>query len=169
MHPPSRSLRHVTSGRDSGSAAAELVLITPLLVLMMLFIVAAGRLVNARLQVDSAARQAARAASIAPGPGPAVTDATMTAQSALTGQHTTCATPDVSVDTSDYRPGGQVTVQVTCVVQLSGLSGLHLPGTITVTSRFTSPIDVYRSESFGLPGPGAPGGGTIRTAGPGHG
>lgn len=166
MHPPSPSLRHVRSGREGGSAAAELVLITPLLILMMLLIVAAGRLVNARLQVDSAARQAARAASIAPGPGAAVTDATATAQSALTGQHTTCATPEVSVDTSDYRPGGQVRVQVTCVVQLSGVSGLHLPGTITVTSRFTSPIDVYRSESLGLPIPGAPGAGTTLAARP---
>ena len=168
MHRPSPSSRQVTSGRDGGSAAAELVLITPLLILMMLLIVAAGRLVDARLQVDSAARQAARAASIAPGPSAAVTGATMTAQSALTGQNITCAAPEVSVNTSDDRPGGQVTVQVTCAVQLSGLSGLHLPGTVTVTSRFTSPVDVYRSQPLGPGASSATSGHPDLTAKPSH-
>lgn len=132
---------------DGGSAAAELVLLTPLLVLMLLLVVAAGRLVQARLEVDSAARQAARAASLASDPAIAATAAASTAQLALTGQGITCARHTITLSTSDFRPGGQVTATLSCTVQLAGLSGLHLPAAITITSRFNSPIDVYRSFS----------------------
>ena len=132
---------------DRGSAAAELVLLTPLLVLMLLLAVAAGRLVLARLEVDSAARQAARAASLARDPAAAAADAAATAQSALAGQGITCSHLAVSPDTSDFRPGGQVSVQVSCTVSLSGLSLLHLGGAETLTSAFTSPIDLFRGAS----------------------
>ena len=141
MHAPAR-LR--ARRRDGGSAAAELVLITPLLILILLLIVAAGRLVNARLQVDSAAMQAARAASLARDPATAAAQADATARAALASEHITCDPLAVSPDTSAFRPGGQVTVQVTCTVSLAGLALLHLPGTQTLTARFTSPIDVYR-------------------------
>jgi Flp pilus assembly protein TadG len=129
---------------DGGSAAAELVLITPLLIVIMLLIVAAGRLVDARLQVDSAAMQAARAASLARDPGAAAAQAEATAQAALASEHVTCDPLAVSPDTSAFRPGGQVTVQVTCTVSLAGLALLHVPGSQTLTAQFTSPIDVYR-------------------------
>ena len=46
-------------------------------------------------------------------------------------------------------------------VQLAGLSGLHLPASITMTSRFTSHIDVYRSF------PAAGSGGTASAGNPG--
>ena len=146
---------------DGGSAAAELVLLTPLLVLMLLLVVAAGRLIQARLEVDSAARQAARAASIASDPATAATAAASTAQLALTGQGITCTRHAITLSASDFRPGGQVTATVSCTVQLAGLSGLHLPATITLTSRFTSPIDVYRSF------PAAGSGGTASAGNPG--
>ncbi len=134
-------------GSDSGSAAAELVLIAPLLIVIMLLIVAAGRLVDARLQVDSAARQAARAASLARAPAAAAAQADTTAQAALASEHITCHPLSVSPDTAAFRPGGQVTVQVTCTVSLAGLALLHLPGSQTLTAQFTSPIDVYRGRA----------------------
>jgi Flp pilus assembly protein TadG len=130
--------------RDQGSAAAELVLVTPLLVMMMLLAVAAGRLVQARLQVDSAAQQAARAASLAGDPATASAEADETATAALASEHLTCANLAVSTGTSDFQPGGQVTVQVSCTVSLAGLGLLHVPGSRTLTARFTAPIDVYR-------------------------
>ena len=129
---------------DGGSAAAELVLFTPLLFVVLLLIVAAGRLVDARLQVDSAAMQAARAASLARDPATAAAQADATARAALAGEHITCDPLAVSPDTGAFRPGGLVTVQVTCTVSLAGLALLHVPGSRTLTARFTSPIDVYR-------------------------
>ena len=136
--------------RDRGSAAAELVLVTPFLILLLLFAVAAGRLVQARLDVDSAAEQAARAASLARTPEAASAQATQVAQAALAGQSVTCNPAVITPDTSDFTPGGQVSVQVSCTVRLSDLSLLHLPGSQTLTATFTSPIDTYRGESAGF-------------------
>lgn len=141
MHRPVR--RHPPS-TDSGSAAAEMVLIAPLLIMILLLIVAAGRLVDGRLQVDSAAMQAARAASLARDPATAADQATATAQAALASEHITCDPLSVSPDLAAFRPGGQVTVRVSCTVSLAGLALLHLPGAQTLTAQFTSPIDVYR-------------------------
>ena len=78
-----RALR--PESRERGSAAAELVLVTPFLILLLLFAVAAGRLVQARLDVDSAAQQAARAASLARTPAAASAQAIQVARAALAG------------------------------------------------------------------------------------
>lgn len=143
---PAPAYRRSLGSRDRGSAAAELVLVTPLLVIMMLLAVAAGRLVQARLQVDSAAQQAARAASLARDPAAAAADADATAAAALASENLTCGGLGVSTDTSDFRPGGQVSVQVSCTVSLAGLALLHIPGSRTLTARFTAPIDLYRGD-----------------------
>jgi len=134
-------------GRDeSGSVAAELVLLTPLLILMLLFVVALGRLSGARLEVDGAAAQAARAASIARDPGTAVVMATQTATAALGSDHVTCAQLTVSTNTAQFAPGGSVAVTVTCHVALSDLTGLRLPVSESVTSRATAVIDTFRTS-----------------------
>jgi Flp pilus assembly protein TadG len=142
--------------RDRGSAAAELVLVTPVLILMLLFAVAVGRLVQARLEVDSAAEQAARAASLARNPAAAAAEAVSVAQAALASQDINCSPVNVSPDTTDFVPGGQVSVQVSCTVHLSDLSLLHVPGSQTLTSTLSSPIDVYRGTSLGLSNPDGP-------------
>jgi Flp pilus assembly protein TadG len=125
------------------------VLVTPFLVLLLLFAVAAGRLVQARLDVDSAAQQAARAASLARTPAAASVQATSVAQAALAGQSVSCRPAVITPDTADFVPGGEVTVQVSCTIHLSDLSLLHVPGTETITSTFTSPIDTYRGNAVG--------------------
>jgi Flp pilus assembly protein TadG len=118
----------------------EVVLITPLLILAMSLIVAAARLAEARLQVDSAAVQASRAASTARGPAAAVASAQVIAQAALASRHITCSPLTVTAGLAGFRPGGQVRVQVSCTVPLAGLSLLHLPGTLTLHSQFVSPV-----------------------------
>ena len=132
---------------EEGSATAELVILTPLLILFQLFVVALGRLAGARIEVNGAAAQAARAASIAFSPTQATSDAQQTATSALSSQHITCEHLAVSVDTSDFVPGGSVAVTVSCAVDLSTLTGLHLPVSETISNRFVEPIDAYRSIS----------------------
>jgi len=153
---PTRPHASRPQSRERGSAAAELVLVTPLLILLLLLAVAAGRLVQGRLDVDSAARQAARAASLARTPQAASAQATQVAQAALAGQSVSCDPGVVTPDLGDFVPGGEVTVTVTCTVRLSDLSLLHIPGSETITAAFTSPVDTYRGESLGLRSPGGP-------------
>jgi len=153
---PARPHARRLQSRERGSAAAELVLVTPFLFLLLLFAVAVGRLVQARLDVDSAAQQAARAASLARTPAAASAQATQVARAALAGQSVSCDPAVITPDTGHFTPGGEVTVQVTCTVRLSDLSLLHVPGTETITSTFTAPIDTYRSNALGFRNPEPP-------------
>lgn len=155
MARPARPRARRPESRERGSAAAELVLVTPFLFLLLLFAVAAGRLVNARLDVDSAAQQAARAASLARTPQAASAQATQVAQAALAGQSVSCDPAVITPDTGDFVPGGEVTVTVTCTVHLSDLSLLHVPGSETITATFTAPIDTYRGNVLGAGNPDA--------------
>ena len=141
-----RSLRLRQCGAgESGAVATELVLLTPLLIVMLLFVVALGRLAGARLDVDGAAAQAARAASIARDPATASALAQQTATAALGSDGVTCVNLSVNTDTSQFEPGGSVAVTVTCTVGLSDLTGLRLPASESVSSTASSVIDTYRA------------------------
>jgi Flp pilus assembly protein TadG len=131
----------------SGSATVELALLAPVLVLILLLVVAVGRLVLAHQEVDAAAADAARAASIATSPGSATHAAIDAASGDLTGERVTCSSFTTSVDTSRFAPGGSVSVEVRCVASLAGLSLLRLPGSETLVASSTAPIDLYRRAS----------------------
>jgi Flp pilus assembly protein TadG len=141
--PPSvATLR--SSSTQRGGATVELVLVTPLLLAMALFAVLAGRLTEARAEVDGAARDAARAASIARGPTAARDAAHATAEATLAERRLTCRALDVRVDTGAFRAGGHVAVQLACTVDLGDLSLLRIPGTRTIQTRFVAPLDTFR-------------------------
>lgn len=153
---PDRQPRWRTMMQDeNGSATAELTLLTPLLILMLLFIVFCGRLSDTRLRLEDAAHQAARAASLARSTTTAQISAQSTAQSALASAGVTCRTIDVAVNTAGLQPGSTVTATVTCVVGLSDLTMLGVPGATTLSASFSSPVDVYRGE-VGASGGGQP-------------
>lgn len=126
-------------GGEDGSVSVELVLLTPLLLALAAFLVLAGRLVDQRLQVESAAHQAARAASQQLEPVAAAAAAARIADELREG----CVEPSVAVDTSGWRPGGVVTATVICPVPLADLTPLPLPSTLAVRASFTSPIDRF--------------------------
>ena len=132
---------------ERGAVSTELVLLTPLLIVLLLFVVALGRLASARLDVGAAAAQAARAASIATTPAAATATAAQTATDALGADHVTCAGLAVNTDTARFAPGGSVAVTVTCSVALSDLVGLRLPAAESVSSTATSVVDTYRAGS----------------------
>ncbi|HUE28350.1 MAG TPA: TadE/TadG family type IV pilus assembly protein [Solirubrobacteraceae bacterium] len=139
--------RDGTRGDESGSVATELVLLTPLLIVLLLFVVALGRLTSARLNLDGAAAQAARAASIARDPATAAATAQQSATAALGSDGVGCTNLSVNTDTADFAPGGEVSVTVTCTVGLAGLVGLRMPASETMSSTSTSVVDTYRSAS----------------------
>jgi Flp pilus assembly protein TadG len=147
-------------GRDaeSGNAALELVIITPILFLLICMVIAAGRIATAQGSVDAAARDAARQASIARTPGDALAAAQASASAALAGDGLTCQpsiTPDNpgALDGAFGTPVGDpasVTFTVTCTVGLSDLLVPGMPGSIKLHGSFTSPLDPYRGRSLGL-------------------
>lgn len=124
---------------EYGSVSVELVLMTPLLLILVAFIVLAGRLVDLRLQVESAAHQAARAAS---------QQQTITGAQAAAGRIAAelgprCGTPSTAVDATLWAPGGTVTVTLTCHAALADLTLLPVPSTVEVSASFTSPLDRF--------------------------
>ena len=129
---------------ERGSATLELVLLTPLLLLMLLFVVFLGRMGQARNDVDRAARDAARAASIARSPLDADAAGRAAAADTLQSGGVSCRQMDVTVDTSRFAAGGDVAATVSCTVDLADVAELTVPGSRTMTASFTEPIDTFR-------------------------
>ncbi|WP_103355631.1 TadE/TadG family type IV pilus assembly protein [Amycolatopsis sp. CA-128772] len=132
---------------DRGSAAAELTLLTPVLILLLLFVVFCGRLADTKLRVNDVAHQAARAATLARSPSQATANAQATASAALRSAGIACQSLSVSAETQGLKPGATVTVTVTCSVGLGDLTSLGVPGSRTFESTFSSPVDVWRGVS----------------------
>ncbi len=133
---------------EQGSAAVELAVLAPVLLLVLLLVIAGGRVSTARAQVREAARDAARAASLQRTPADADTAARMTAQTALADAGLHCQTTGTSTQATfdGAGSGGSVHVTVSCQVALADLSPVPLPGSTTVTSDATSVLDTYRSQ-----------------------
>ena len=132
---------------ERGSATTELVLLTPVLIIVLLFVVALGRIGSSRAEVDAAARDAARDAANARSVAGAVMNSEAAARGDLEDAGVTCRSVAVALDTRDFRPGGTVTATVSCNVALQDLIGLGIPSSRTITGRYTEPIDVYRAVS----------------------
>ncbi|MFP5327439.1 MAG: TadE/TadG family type IV pilus assembly protein [Acidimicrobiia bacterium] len=129
---------------DGGSASLELVLMTPALIALMLFVVLVGRLAQARADVDRAARDAARAASIARTSAAAHDGAAAAARATLADGGVSCRPMTIDVDTGAFAPNGAVHAKVDCTVDLADLSLLGVPGSRTITATFTQPVDAFR-------------------------
>lgn len=141
-----RRFAELKAAPERGAAAIELTLLTPVFILFLVLIVALGRIVEARIQVDDAAHAAARAASLAATPSQAQQAADNAASAALSGDGITCTPMSVATDVGAMTPGSTATVTITCTVGLGDVSGLHLmPGHETVTASFSSVVDTYRS------------------------
>ena len=132
---------------ERGSATTELVLITPVLIIMLLFVVALGRIASSRAEVDAAARDVAREAANARSVAEAVASSDAAARGDLGEGGVTCRSLAVALDTNNFRAGGTVTATVSCTVALQDLVGLGLSASRTITARFTAPIDLYRATS----------------------
>jgi Flp pilus assembly protein TadG len=137
-------IRQVTATGDAGASSAELVLATPLLVVILLFVVLCGRLVSAQMDLNAAASSGARSGSIARGEAAARAEAERTARQILAARGATCQQATVTVVTGGLHPGGAVTVTVSCSVPLSDLLLLGVPGSRTVSASATSPVDQWR-------------------------
>ncbi len=142
--------RKVRRPDDTGSFTLELAVLAPALLILLVFVVAAGRVELAGGTIAAAARDAARAASLARTAPAAQTAAQATAQASLAAQHLDCSSLVVTGDTVGFEgPLGtpaSVQVRVTCQVALSDIALPGLPGSRALQATFTSPLDPYRSR-----------------------
>ncbi|MFI5987007.1 TadE/TadG family type IV pilus assembly protein [Streptomyces sp. NPDC051555] len=135
---------------DRGALSLEAVILFPVIILVLLLVVALGRIGSAHNAVDTAARNAARAASLERTGGSASGAGQQMAHSVLSQQGLQCTATSVSVSTDGFSaPIGtpaSTTATVTCTVRLSDIGLPGLPGAKTMTSSFTSSIDSYRQR-----------------------
>lgn len=142
----SRLGRRDTRPDDRGTLTVELVLLTPLIFALLAFLVGLGRAADARGRMTGAVRDAARAASLATNPEAAAQAARDTALADLAGAGLECRQPQISTDTRQFTPGGQVTVTIGCTLDLSQLVVSGLPGRTGLTATATVPLDTYSSR-----------------------
>ena len=134
---------------DRGSMSVELVVIAPALVLLLLLVGAGGRWVESHGAIDGAARDAARAASLARTPGDAVTLAQQTADADLTTSGW-CHPGTTNVGVTGFPAsaqasvqGADVTVTVTCNVNMSPFTMLGFSAASPVTGTAVAPLDPF--------------------------
>ncbi|MEV6639662.1 TadE/TadG family type IV pilus assembly protein [Amycolatopsis sp. NPDC051371] len=130
---------------ERGSVTVEAVLLTPLLVMLLVFLaVAVHRDVDARLRLDDAAHQAARAATLQRSTPAAATAAQQTAGAALAHAGVVCR--DVATTMSGtLTPAATITVSVRCTVDLGQALLLAVPGGKVLESTASEVVDAHRS------------------------
>ncbi|GAA3546401.1 hypothetical protein AFL01nite_28050 [Aeromicrobium flavum] len=127
---------------ERGSMSVEVVLMVPILVLFLLLVLMGGRYVTVRADIESAARDAARAASFER-TEPAARQAAYDAANAsdMDDRFSSCVVPSIQ---GPFEAGGVVTVTVRCTVSNRGLTPLGVRGTETFEATSSAPIDRYR-------------------------
>jgi Flp pilus assembly protein TadG len=147
MSAPGSSRRRAA---DGGLVTTEFVLVMPLLIAFLFLLLAAGRMVDARSDVVSAAGDAARVASLQPSHGAAQTQAQLAAEDTLAGEGLSCQGGVRVVVTAPqgFARGGVVQADVACDVDTGDLGLLTdaIGAVVTVRETAREPIDTYRSE-----------------------
>jgi Flp pilus assembly protein TadG len=137
---------------EQGSMSVELAVVFPLLFFLMLIVALGGRLVEARGAIDGAARDAARAASLARYPGTGPLGATTLADQAAAGDLAGyCSGGNLQVSVTGFpapagiqaQLGENVTVSVACGVNTSAFSPLHVGSPHWMTGTAVAPLDPY--------------------------
>jgi Flp pilus assembly protein TadG len=135
---------------DAGVSAIEVVLLTPLIIFMILLIVSLGVLVTEHGQVNTAARDAARAGSIQGTYLDAQAQASSVGKADL-GSKCSNASPVSSqyIAPKTAQGVGYYRATVTCVVDMTGFGVFGAKQTITAV--FSAPVDPLQSGSLAGP------------------
>ena len=138
-----RAIRARMRADDRGSIAIELAILAPIVGILLLAVVAVGRVQNSRADVEGAARSAARDLSIARDPVEAIGRARAAAAAMLNVGSPGCQTfsfvPVIEAD--------KVSVTVSCVASLQDAAILPLPGSMTLEASATEILDKYREAT----------------------
>lgn len=143
---------------DDGAGVVSVVLIIPVVIMFAQLIALGGRIAAAQADVQAAAREAARTASVAIGDSTAADNIVDAAMEVLDDRGILCLSPSIDLTRNDWRAPGErgggadagpaVEVTVVCQVQVSDLTLIPVPaaGTITVEATALEPVDVLRAR-----------------------
>ena len=139
-------LRRSTRGsrRERGSMAIEVVALAPVLVLVLLFVVAVGKWVDRKADVEAIARDAARAASLERDIGSAQNAADQVLSNAEARLYDGAWCEPVNLGGSDFVAGGMVEARVTCQLPWEGFAPIGLSGSVEIGAVAESPLDQWR-------------------------
>lgn len=120
--------------------AVEIVIMAPILLMFVLVVVAFGRYVAVRGDVEAASRDAVRAASFERSSGAAAQVAALTAEASLNGRWS-CTPTQLG---GQFGAGDIVSITLSCQVPYTDLGLIGLRGSKTVTATSQAPLDLYR-------------------------
>jgi Flp pilus assembly protein TadG len=120
--------------------AVEIVLLAPVMMAFIVLVVACGRYVGLRGDIEAASRDAVRAASLERTAGAAESAANDVAAASLRNPEL-CRPIAMS---GDFVAGGTITVTVSCDVSYAGLGLIGLPGSRELSASSSAPLDTYR-------------------------
>ena len=152
--PTANTKRQSEYRSERGTSTVELIALAPLLAVLLLFVVFCGRVTMTRINVQQAARDATRAASIALTREDAASTLEASLAENLGGRARYCTHPPVdysalAVDsgTADDWDSGVIELRLTCNIPTNDLGLLGLAGTKTFTAVAIEAVDTWRSRT----------------------
>jgi hypothetical protein len=135
---------------ERGQALVESALVLPLMLLLVFGVVMSGRLVQAQLAVQAAAREAGRSLAAAPSRSDGLADAEARAREVLTGRGLDVERFDLALDAGAFERGGTVAATARYRVPLGDLPLLgHVE--LTLSSGHEERVELHRSRTAATP------------------
>ena len=135
---------------ERGSALVETALVLPVVIVIAMGVVMAGRIVQAKLGVQAAAREAARAVAEAQSPWDGSSQAWTLGQSAAMAHGLSPSRFSLYVDNGGFWRGGTVRAAAWYWVRLGDLPFVGRYQ-VLVSSTATERIELYRARTGGPP------------------
>lgn len=125
----------------------EVVLLTPILILLLALILGAGRLLSIRSAVEVVAREAARSASQAPTGEDALIVATARAEDVARENALDASRLHVDADIGDFDRGSAIVVRVGYLARLDDLPAFGLfPGSLQLSAQQVETVERFKSR-----------------------
>jgi Flp pilus assembly protein TadG len=135
-----RHLRDRLRGDDRGNGVVQLPIMAGTYVLFIMLLVFVGRVNSGYSSAEAGARYAARTIAIARDPTTAVDAARADAATTVRAGSARCR----SMDFAHTIDAAQVTVTITCQVDLAEVNILGVPGHWAATATASEPVDQFR-------------------------
>jgi Flp pilus assembly protein TadG len=129
--------------------ALEMVILTPALLLLFMYLLACGRYFQSSSLLESAARDGARSASQARSLNEAQGRVDDAVNRTMSQAVKSCKETAAGAITTGFTAGKPLSVEVSCTINYRDLGLLGIGGDTKITKRFTSSVDPYRGVRDG--------------------